>query len=62
MSVNDWVDHTTEERAWRLENRGEADIMLARLSKQVVRESAAFDAGFEYGVLAQEAGLGRYND
>lgn len=60
--INDWIDHKTESDIDRVQTRGTADVMLAGIAKQLVRESASYEAGFEAGVLAGEAGLGRYSD
>lgn len=36
--------------------------LLAQAEHQDLRQDGSYDAGFEAGVLASEAGLGRYSD
>lgn len=51
------LDHSDRER-----KLGAAYDTLAHLALRADASTAGYDAGFEAGVLATEAGLGRYND
>ena len=59
---NPWLDNKAHDEA--LNEATGADITRIRqddLRLEIVSE-AEYDAGFEAGVLASEAGLGRYSD
>lgn len=57
-----WLDQKNYDKAANLYAQGvlgqiDADLAIAALTNE-----ASFDAGFEAGVLASEAGVGRYSD
>lgn len=54
-----WIDAEKWQRAQELHLSAVTDKFLAELSLDKQRAEAAYDAGFEAGVLATENGLGR---
>lgn len=60
--MNGWTEMDVVHKGQRLKARGEADQMLGMLTESVYREMGAYDAGFEAGVLATEAGVGRADE
>lgn len=57
--VRSWRDRDKYDEADSLVKRAAVDRMIGDLGVEVLNNRAAFDAGFEYGVLATENGLGR---
>lgn len=62
MIGNEWLNRDEHHAAFKVASSafvasGSADAVLGELEND-----AAYDAGFEAGVLASEAGLGRYDD
>lgn len=61
MGYMDWVNKEFLDKGERLQKRGELDTQIGTLAIDVARMEGSFDAGFEAGVLASEAGVGRYD-
>lgn len=55
--ANELLDQAREDRKW-----AELENTLAHAALRVERQLSAYDAGFEAGVLASEAGVGRAAD
>jgi hypothetical protein len=59
--MNGWIDEAMLRRAQDAKASGEFNVTIGTLGESVVRALGAYDAGFEAGVLASEAGVGRYD-
>lgn len=62
MILDDWLDTENYDKAGEMFVDGVLDKANGELQMKALQADAAWDAGFEAGVLAQEAGLGRYSD
>lgn len=60
--MNGWEDSEIISKGRDLEARGKVDQTLGTLTAWVYRGIGAYDAGFEAGVLAAEAGVGRADE
>lgn len=59
--MNGWVEKELLEKSERAQSMGKLNTTLGTLGESVARQIGAYDAGFEAGVLATEAGVGRYD-
>ena len=59
---NDWLDNDDYHAAVMKYGNAVLSQVEGESDLQEVTNVASYDAGFEAGVLASEAGLGRYND
>lgn len=57
-----WVDQTALDKAGQDYARGVIDQVDAELQISAITNEASWDAGFEAGVLASEAGVGRADE
>lgn len=57
--MNGWEDKEMLRKAQDCKSKGEFNTLIGTLGEDVVMRIAAYDAGFEAGVLATEAGVGR---
>jgi hypothetical protein len=57
--AHSWRDREMFEKADDLVKRAAVDRLIGDLGVKVLNNDAAFMAGFEYGVVATENGLGR---
>lgn len=60
--MNGWEDKELLEKADRAKAMGKLNTTLGELAEDLTRRMAAYDGGFEAGVLATENGLGRAED
>lgn len=57
-----WIDRGLEQKANNVLLKSALDKFIGQTGLEVLREHNAYDSGFEAGVLAAEAGLGRAED
>lgn len=61
MRNNDWLDLPEDTRLIDKATMADVERLNADEARLELNAAAAHDAGFEAGVLASEAGLGRYD-